>query len=56
MARSCRTASTVGLQYGIFFPMQGLGYLSQRGQDQVSPSNPDLESAWTLRLNLGIQY
>lgn len=46
------------LQYGVFFPMGGMGYLSQdarelQNQAQVSP---DLSSAQTLRLYLGVMF
>ncbi|MCA9581187.1 MAG: TIGR04551 family protein [Myxococcales bacterium] len=44
------------LQYGVLFPMQGLGYLSENGVTQVPGGNPSLENAQTVRLILGIHY
>jgi hypothetical protein len=44
------------LQYGVFFPMAGLGYLKDDGVSQVAGGNPDLSNAQTLRIVLGVQY
>lgn len=44
------------LQYGILFPLGGLGYLEDEGRPQISGGNPDLENAQILRLILGVQY
>ncbi len=45
------------LEYGILFPMGGLGYLEEDGRGQFPDgTNPDLENAQTLRLILGVQY
>lgn len=39
------------LQYGIFFPMDGLGYIAEAGS-----APPDLENAQIVRLLLGVEY
>ena len=44
------------LQYGVFFPFQGLGYRTFRGVPEVAGGNPGLETAQTWRLILGVQY
>lgn len=41
------------LQYGIFFPLAGLGYLSGMAPSAVSPGG---QNAQTLRLILGVSY
>ncbi|MFK8002062.1 MAG: TIGR04551 family protein [Polyangiales bacterium] len=47
-------------QYGVLFPFQGLGYLTENGIPEVptgSPAqNPDLTNAQHLRVILGVQY
>jgi uncharacterized protein (TIGR04551 family) len=46
------------LQYGVFFPMGAMGYLSEEArnlQDQAQVA-PDLSSAQTLRLYLGVMF
>lgn len=47
-------------QYGVLFPFQGLGYLTENGVPEVptgSPAqNPDLTNAQHLRVILGVQY
>jgi hypothetical protein len=46
------------LQYGVLFPMGGLGYLSQQSRtisDQLQVV-PDLSAAQTLRLYLGVLF
>ena len=42
------------IQYGIFFPFQGLGYLP--GQTGTATSGTGGQNAQTLRLILGVQY
>jgi uncharacterized protein (TIGR04551 family) len=46
------------LQYGVLFPMSGLGYQSVESDNIQESLNavPDLSSAQTLRLFLGIFY
>lgn len=43
-------------QAGVFFPMQGLGYLSEEGGTEVAGGNPDLSTAWIFRFILGVSY
>ncbi len=43
-------------QYGLLFPMQGLGYLSNASGSEVATGNPALKNAQTLRLILGVQF
>ena len=46
------------LQYGVFFPMGGMGYLSEEArtlQSQVGVQ-ADLSTAQTLRLYLGVLF
>ncbi len=43
-------------QAGVFFPMQGLGYLSDDSGSEVVTGNPDLETAWIFRFILGVAY
>jgi uncharacterized protein (TIGR04551 family) len=44
------------VQYGALFPMKGLGYLEEAGRTQVTGGNPELGTAQTLRLILGVEY
>ena len=45
------------LQYGVLFPMQGLGYLSQsNGSPEIAGGNPTLHLAQTVRLILGVVF
>ncbi len=45
------------VQYGVLFPMKGLGYLQEGDRGQFpGRANPDLENAQTLRVILGVQY
>lgn len=44
------------VQYGVLFPMQGLGYLSNAGVDQIAGGNPSLKTAQTLRVILGVVF
>jgi uncharacterized protein (TIGR04551 family) len=41
------------LQYGIFFPMDGLGYVTN---ESTASMVPDLENAQIIRLLLGVEY
>jgi hypothetical protein len=43
-------------QYGLLFPMQGLGYLSNATSSEITTGNPELKNAQTLRLILGVQF
>jgi uncharacterized protein (TIGR04551 family) len=45
------------LEYGILFPLGGLGYLTRaNGLDDRGMTPPELENAQNLRLVLGVQY
>ncbi len=44
------------LEYGILFPMGGLGYLTNEDGMDSRGTPPELENAQILRLVLGIQY
>src|SRR5690606_21915900 len=44
------------LMYGVLFPMKGLGYLEDGDEGECTDGNPDLETAMTLRLLLGVEY
>lgn len=44
------------VQYGILFPMAGLGFMEDEGIPEVSPANPELENAQIVRGVLGIQF
>lgn len=45
------------LQYGVFFPMGAMGYLSQDARNLSDEGHqPDLSSAQTLRLYLGVMF
>jgi len=44
------------VQYGILFPMKGLGYLENPDGNGDRGPNPELSNAQTLRLVLGVQY
>lgn len=43
-------------QFGLLFPMQGLGYLSNGSTTEVSTGNPALKNAQMIRLILGVQF
>ena len=44
------------LQYGVLFPLDGLGYPSNAGRDAFADGNPGLSIAHTGRLILGVQF
>ena len=44
------------VQYGVLFPLQGLGYLSQGGSSEITGGNPGLKTAQTLRVILGVVF
>jgi hypothetical protein len=44
------------LQYGVFFPMGGLGYLPAQTRSTGNVTNWDTSSAQTARLFLGVSY
>ncbi|MCS6797888.1 MAG: TIGR04551 family protein [Myxococcota bacterium] len=44
------------VQYGVLFPLQGLGYLEEGGRSVVVGGAPELKNAQILRLLLGVQY
>jgi len=46
----------LALQYGVLFPMQGLGYLPSYRRSAGDTSPPDLATAQTLRLILGVAF
>jgi uncharacterized protein (TIGR04551 family) len=43
-------------QFGMLFPMQGLGYLTYNGTPEVAGGNPELKNAQTFRLVLGVMF
>jgi len=43
-------------QFGLLFPMQGLGYLSSPTSTEITGGNPELKNAQMLRLILGVQF
>jgi len=43
-------------QFGLLFPMQGLGYLSTPTSTEILGGNPELKNAQMLRLILGVQF
>jgi len=46
----------LALQYGVLFPMQGLGYLPSYRRSAGDSDPPDLSTAQTLRLILGVVF
>ena len=43
-------------QFGLLFPMQGLGYLGTADAPEVLGGNPELKNAQMFRLILGVQF
>lgn len=43
-------------QFGLLFPMQGLGYLGTAANPEITGGNPELKNAQMIRLILGVQF